>query len=199
MYKMMAIVCGLLFFSVAAHAQRFNAFVGYSYSNFGLYVPQGRSLLAGSPAVSHSLNGWNGSLEAKVLPVLGIVADFSGHYGNETTGLSCSQYIAPFCAGNNGHVSLYSFTFGPQVSFRLGRIVPYARALFGVARYGVSTFVTSESSFADVFGGGIDVSIIPRLSWRVQADAVQTRFPLSSYLSNKQTSLRLSTGLVFRF
>lgn len=199
MYKIMAIVCGLFLFSTAASAQRFNVFAGYSYSRFGLYLPPGRPLLAGSPAVSHSLNGWNGSLEAKVLPILGIVADSSGHYGNETTDLGCSQYTAPFCTSGNGNVTLITFTFGPQVSLRLGRIEPYAHALFGGARYRTSLYVTSQPSFADVLGGGIDVSVIPRIAWRVQADALQTRFSLSPYFPNKQNSLRLSTGLVFRF
>ena len=199
MYKMIALVCGLLLFSTAASAQRVNAFVGYSYSSFGLYLTQGKSLSAGSPAITHHLNGWNGSLEAKVFPFFGIVADFSGHYGNETTEVSCSQYTVPFCSTSNGNVSLYAFTFGPQVSLPLGRFRPYAHALFGAARYRVSTFLMPETSFADLLGGGIDVSLIPRLAWRVQADALQTRFPLSAYLPGKQNSLRLSTGLVLRF
>lgn len=199
MYKIIAIVCALFLFSAAASAQRLNVFAGYSYSRFGLYLPQGRPLSAGSPAVSHSLNGWNGSLEAKVLPILGIVADFSGLYGKETTDLSCSQYTAPFCYSGNGNVTLITFTFGPQVSLRLGRFAPYAHALFGGARYRTSLFVTSQASFADVLGGGIDMAVITRLALRVQADAIQTRFPLSNYLPNKQNSLRLSTGVVFRF
>jgi hypothetical protein len=94
---------------------------------------------------------------------------------------------------------LYTFAVGPQVSLRLGRFEPYAHALFGGALYRVSTFVTSDTSFADVLGGGINVSVIPWLAWRVQADAIQTRFSLSPYLPNKQNSLRLSTGFVFRF
>jgi opacity protein-like surface antigen len=201
MYKLMAIVCGLLFFSTAASAQRFNAFVGYSYSRFGLYLP-GVSVFPGSPPVRHSLNGWNGSFEAKVLPVLGIVADSSGHYGNETIDLGCSQYNVSFCGPRNGYVSLYSLTAGPQVSLRLGRFKPYAHALFGGALYRIAMPVVSQRSFADVLGGGVDVSVIPRIAWRVQADALQTRFPflLSFTTSNNQNhSLRLSTGVVFRF
>jgi hypothetical protein len=81
----------------------------------------------------------------------------------------------------------------------LGRFEPYAHALFGGALYRVSPSPATYTSFADVLGGGIDVSVIPWLAWRVQADAIQTRFYLSDYLPNKQNSLRLSTGLVFRF
>jgi hypothetical protein len=151
-YKMIAIMCGLLLFSTAASAQRFNVFAGYSYSGFG--PVQGQPLLAGSPAVSHSLNGWNGSLEAKILPILGIVADLSGHYGNGTASFSCSP--SPFllaCSPNNANVSLYTFTLGPQISLRLGKFEPYAHVLVGGALH--SAFLRS-GSFADVLGGGVD-------------------------------------------
>jgi hypothetical protein len=203
-YKPMAIVCVLFLFFTAArgNAQRFNAFAGYSYSRFGLYL-YGASVSPGSPPVRHSLNGWNGSLEAKVLPLLGIVADFGGHYGNETIDLGCSQYNITFCSPANGYVTLYTFTAGPQVSFRLGRFKPYAHALFGGARYS-RTFGSPERSFANVLGGGVDVSVIPRIAWRVQADALQTRFFLSPFsggynTSTVQNSLRVSTGVVFGF
>ena len=170
MYKIMAMVCGLFLFSTAAPAQRFNAFAGYSYSSgFGPNLSPGLPLGAGSPGISHRLNGWNGSLEAKVLPVLGIVADFSGHYGNATTDLFCSQYSSPFsCYANNTNVSSYTLAVGPQVSLRLGRFEPYAHALFGGALY---RDPMSHTSFADILGGGINVSVISWVAWRVQADA----------------------------
>jgi hypothetical protein len=88
---------------------------------------------------------------------------------------------------------LYTFTAGPQVSLPLGSFKLYAHALFGGALYRELMFLGSSASFADELGGGIDVSVIPRVAWRLQADALQTRF------SSLQNSLRLSTGLVFRF
>jgi hypothetical protein len=203
MYKIIAIVCGLLLFSTAASAQRFNAFVGYSYSGFGPTLGT-LQLDPLSPKIHHSLNGWNASLEAKVLPVLGIVADFSGHYGNATTDVVCSQYTAPFCYADNENVSLYTLTAGPQISLRLGRFEPFAHALFGadVRKTSTSALVPySDISFADMLGGGISVSVISRLAWRVQADDLQTRFLPRSYssLQNQKNRLRLSTGLLFRF
>jgi hypothetical protein len=193
MYKIVAIVCSVLLFSTAASAQRFNAFIGYSHSGYGPNVSQVLSLFAGSPGINsrHNLNGWNASLEAKVLPILGIVADFSGHYGNETTGLACFLFVRS-CEVINANVSLYTFSAGPQVSLRLGRFEPYAHALFDGALYRVSPL--TDTSFADVLGGGINVSVIPWIAWRVQADAIQTRFSFGH-----QNSLRLPTGLVFRF
>lgn len=199
MSKIMAIVCGLFLFSTAASAQRFNAFVGYSHIGFGpnLYSLQLAPL---SPPLRRSKNGWNASLEAKVLPVLGIVADFSGYYGNSTASLGCSQYVAPFCTAGNANFSLYAFTFGPQVSLPFGRFKPYAHALFGVSLSRPS--LLSGTSFADLLGGGIDISLIPRLAWRAQADVTQTRFSVACCVlseQNSENSLRLSTGLVLRF
>jgi hypothetical protein len=151
MSKIMAIVFGLFLFSTAASAQRFNAFVGYSHIGFGpnLYSLQLDPL---SPPLRRSKNGWNASLEAKVLPVLGIVADFSGYYGNSTASLGCSQYVA-FCGASNANFSLYSFTFGPQVSLPFGGFKPYAHALFGVSLSRPS--LASNNSFADLLGGGM--------------------------------------------
>jgi hypothetical protein len=204
MRKIVVIACALFLFSTAASAQRFNAFVGYSYNRFGPNLPQGLQLDPLSPKIRHSLNGWNASLETKVLPILGIVADFSGHYGNATTDVVCSHYTVPFCYADNENVSLYTLTFGPQVFFRWRRIEPFAHALFGadVRKTSTSALIPySDISFADTLGGGIDVSVIPRLAWRVQADDLQTRFLPRSYssLPNQKNSLRLSTGLVFRF
>lgn len=199
-HKLMAIVCGLFLFLTAARsdAQRFNAFAGISYSGYGPDLSFFQQLPS-SPKIRHSLYGWNGSLEVKVLPVLGIVADFSGHYGTETVGslLLCRGSGPPPFASpctENDRANLYTFMFGPQVSLPLGRFKPYAHALFGAALYReLAFFGGSDTSFSDALGGGVDVSVIPWVAWRVQADALQTRFP------SLQNSLRLSTGVVFRF
>src|ERR1700733_3959164 len=50
-----------------------NVFFGYSYYH--------RS--ASSNLNSESFNGWEGSLEGKVFPHVGIVADLTGHYGSQ--------------------------------------------------------------------------------------------------------------------
>ena len=60
---------------MAASAQiptRGNVFFGYSYGSADF-----------SSTNRTNLNGWNGSLEGKVLPWVGFVADFSGLYGSQ--------------------------------------------------------------------------------------------------------------------
>ena len=168
-----------------------NAFIGYSYLNADL-VPGNRT----------SLNGWNGSVEGKVLPFIGIVADFSGHYGSPgsfTNGLCTpTQGSLPGgCINTNGvSASEHNFLFGPQVSFRVGKFRPFVHALIGVGHISESTsgLSNSSTSFADALGGGLDYHLIPLVSWRIQADTLQTRF-----YSNTQNNVRISTGIVVHF
>jgi len=211
MYKLMAILCVLFLFFTAArgNAQRFHAFGGISYSSYGPTSPSAYGLPPGS--LKHSLIGWNGSLEAKVLPFLGFVADASGHYGNETISslLFCRVFVPPPAMPNcteNHDVNLYAFTGGPQVSLPLGRFRPYAHALFGAALFrdvSPTPYRQSSTSFADELGGGVDVSIIPRVAWRVQADDLQiwsnTSCLAGIFCGRVQNSLRVSTGVVLGF
>jgi Outer membrane protein beta-barrel domain len=176
-YKAVIIVSLLLLSGVAAHAQ-FYAFGGYSYLNADL-----------NSAGRTSLNGWNGSVEGKVLPLLGLVADFSGEYG--------SANIA-FDGASSTSVTIHqhNFLFGPQVSFSVSKFRPFAHALFGASHasdnaLGVSS---SNNAFAYALGGGIDYHLVPLFAWRIQADLLQTRFN-----STSQNDVRIATGLVFHF
>ncbi|HEX8817443.1 MAG TPA: outer membrane beta-barrel protein [Terriglobales bacterium] len=177
MYKAVFIVSLLLLSGVAAHAQ-FYAFGGYSYTHADL-----------NSAGSTSLNGWDGSIEGKVLPLLGLVADFSGGYGSPNIG---------FDGNSSTSVSLhqYNFLFGPQVSFSVSKIRPFAHVLLGASHLSESALgaSTSDNAFAYAIGGGLDYHLVPMFAWRVQADYLQTRFN-----STSQNDVRIATGLVFHF
>ncbi len=108
----------LLFAAGAVYGQGVagvNIFGGYSYLSSGLN-PDGRS----------SLNGWNASIEGRVLPFIGIVGDFSGQYGG-LNGVNCASLISPPVATCGGNVSEHNYLFGPQVSFSVGKFRPFAR------------------------------------------------------------------------
>jgi hypothetical protein len=159
-----------------------NVFFGYSYLNSNAVNSSGTAL-----------NGWNASLEGKVLPFIGIVADLDGHYGSQNL----------FVSGGLGGGSVEStslaehdFLFGPRVSVPAGRFRLFAHALFGVSHISESAggFSNSNTSFGDALGGGIDYRIMRIVGARIQADDLQTRF-----FSGTQNNLRLSVGLVLRF
>ncbi len=154
----------VLFLVIAAGAQiptKGSIFFGYSYNNADF-----------NSAGRQNLNGWEGSLEGKVFPFIGIVADISGHYG----------------VGDGIH----NVIFGPQVSVPIGKFTPFAHALVGVGH--ISGNGSSDTSFSDALGGGIDYRLIPALAWRFQIDSLQTRF-----FSQTQDDVRFSTGIVLRF
>src|SRR5439155_10967973 len=69
--RVMAVSVLLLTFVGVSFAQvpKGNVFVGYSYLSEDI-----------NSSSRPNLNGWEGSLEGKVLPFIGIVADGSGHY-----------------------------------------------------------------------------------------------------------------------
>ncbi len=182
MRKVAIVVCSLFLFVSAASSQvpSGNVFVGYSYYNADL-SSLGRS----------NLNGWNGSLEGKVLPWVGIVADFSGHYGSETVPFRCTG-PGP-CPNVSVNIHEYNFLFGPRVSVSVGKIRPFAEAMFGGGHISTNG-AGSDTSFVTALGGGIDYHLIPLVALRLEGDYVQTRF-----FSTTQNNVRMSTGIVLRF
>jgi opacity protein-like surface antigen len=180
-----SVVSASLIFSAAASAQvptSGNVFFGYSYYSTDL-----------SSIDRANTNGWEASLEGKVVPFLGFVADFDGHYGSENF-VACPVPSGPPCASLNASVTEQNFIFGPRVSFSVGKFRPFAEALFGAAHVNVNNGVGSDTSFATAIGGGIDYKIIKPVAWRFEGDYVQTRF-----FGATQDNVRISTGIVLRF
>ncbi|HLK03392.1 MAG TPA: outer membrane beta-barrel protein [Candidatus Acidoferrum sp.] len=184
--KWKVVVCLLALFSVAVMASaqetpKLDVFVGYSYlrenpSTSGL---NGFNLHGGSASVAYNANNW-----------LSGVADFGGYHANNILG-----------SGIDGTVSTY--LFGPRFSYRRHeRFTPFAQTLFGVAHASGSGFgaTSTSNAFAASFGGGVDVKLFHRLSFRpAQVEYLLTRFPETTSSRETQNNLRLSTGFVFHF
>ena len=202
MTRILTFLFGLSLLSSLAAAQiptKGNIFLGYSYGRVNFSAPT-RPPDAGSivfPSNPANLNGWNGSLEGKVFPFVGIVADLSGYYGSPAFTATCGLILG--CVPTNGHAnaSVYNVLFGPRLSVSVGKVRPFAHALVGVAHVNQSShslFSNSATSFADAVGGGIDYRLIPLVAWRFQLDFLQSRF-----FSKTQDNFRFSTGIVLRF
>jgi len=187
MMRVVSLFSLFLFSSLAlAQIPSGNVFVGYSYTRTDLV-----------PGRATGLNGWNGSVEGKVLPLIGLVADFSGHYGSQSLPQACPLQIVPCIVSQASvDVSEYNFLFGPRLSFRVGKFRPFVHGLIGAShlRESASPVANSDTSFADALGGGLDYHLIPLISWRFQADALQTHF-----FSGSQSNIRFSTGIVVHF
>jgi hypothetical protein len=159
-----------------------NAFFGYSYYSTNL-----------SSIDRANTNGWEASLEGKIVPWVGFVADFDSHYGSQTFPFCEPTPGGIICSSFNTSVTERNFLFGPRVSFPVGRFRPFAEALFGGARVDANG-AGSDTSFATALGGDIDYKIIRPIAWRFQGDYLQTRF-----FGATQNNVRLSTGIVLRF
>ena len=160
-----------------------NIFVGYSYSRENSV-----------PGASHSvsINGWEGSLEGKFAPWVGMVADFGVGYGSENQfpAITCPIGVSP--CGRPTDVKRYTVLFGPRVSVPVGRFTPFAQFLLGAAH--ANDTGSTDTSFATAIGGGLDYRLIHGLALRFQGDNVHTRF-----FGSTQDHLRLSMGIDIRF
>jgi hypothetical protein len=78
----------------------------------------------------------------------------------------------------------------------------HRQTLFGVAHASGSGFGPSSTSiaFAAALGGGVDVKLFPRLSWRpAQVEYLLTRFPETTTNRETQNNLRVSNRRRFPF
>ena len=166
-----------------------NVFFGYSYSGGDAVLHSPLFFRASHTA---SLNGWEGSLEGKFLPWIGIVADLSGRYGSHNVA-ACSIGI---CSNLKINVTTYTFLFGPRVSVSVGKFTPFAHFLVGAGHTNnrATGYSDSDTSLATAVGGGLDYKLIPAVAWRLQGDELHTRF-----FGTTQDHFRFSTGLVIRF
>ncbi|HLK31933.1 MAG TPA: hypothetical protein VKT29_02520 [Terriglobales bacterium] len=202
MKRIPAILLVLWMLATAASAQlpSGNVFFGYSYLHAGVAappIPPDQSGIVASG--STGLNGWNASLEGKFLPLIGVVADFSGNYGSSSGNAICGFIATPCLAVPvNVQTNVYHFLVGPQISFSVGKVRPFAHALLGGAHLNETVkalpFSATDTAFSYALGGGIDYRVLGPLRWRVQGDFLRDRF-----FSGTQNNFRFSTGPVLHF
>jgi opacity protein-like surface antigen len=177
----------LIIFSAAASAlaqepSKIEVFGGYSYLRTDSNLVLGQD--------SH---GWNASINYNLNEVLGVKADFSGHYTDRT-------FANVFVPGStNVEASDFTFLFGPQFSYRKNRkVVPFAHVLLGGFRRKISVQSlgsSADTAFGAAFGGGLDIKLTDGLAFRL----VQADYLLSRFSGFTQNNLRVGTGLVVRF
>jgi hypothetical protein len=163
----------------------------------------------------HSLNGGGGSLGYNWNEYLGIKLDLQGYTSN-TTGFNIPPN-STFPSGLSGNVQGNMFTFlaGPQFKVRSHFIQPFAHLLFGGAHTNVygNAFKTlcgplagncaitkapTAEAFAMEFGGGVDIPINKKISFRpAQIDYLLTRFSNPFTKTNNQNNLHFSAAIVF--
>lgn len=185
MLKAACVGVALFLFAGLASAQvptSGNIFFGYSFENASASALDGLT--------RPNLQGWEGSLEGKLAPWIGLVTDFSGHYGSQT--FVALTPNGPVDMKVTGHQ--YEVLFGPRVSVPVGKITPFGEFMIGLAHIGSNGAFATNTSFATALGGGIDYRLFRPIAVRVEGDYLHT-----SFFSTSQNNIRLSTGIVFRF
>ncbi len=185
---------------------KFELFLGYSYWRAVPYSNGNRieSMNGGSTSLAYNLNNH-----------VGLVFDFAGFgadslkFNSPGAGFSPSRVV-------NADGKVFTFMFGPRVSFRdHARFTPFLQVLGGAAHATEVTLdicnapiyacipLPTETAFVMTAGGGLDYRLNHRLALRLfQAEYMLTRFqdPTSVTGANGwQNNVRLSTGIVFRF
>ncbi|MDR3764556.1 MAG: hypothetical protein P4M01_10710 [Acidobacteriota bacterium] len=196
MAKRFALVMALLLIMAAATFAQVpsagNVFVGYSLARVDAgWGTQG------------NINGWEVSAEGKVAPFVGMVLDLGTTYG--PLPIPNSQLFGTSGMAT-GESTLVTYMVGPRVSVKVGRFRPFAHVLVGGAHlhqnvtHYADAYVHGETALADDFGGGVDYRIMPHIGFRLQGDALQTRFR-DDYPVNTgvKTNIRGSAGIVFNF
>ena len=169
-----------------------------------------------------NLRGFNLAITRNIHKYVGIKADYSIHFRND-------NFTIPAGTGNVD-TKVQNFVGGLQFKDNQGegRWKPFAHAMAGFANqretvdspqlstlFGVNDFSTNETSFAMVFGGGLDIKLNKRIDVRViQADlnvinrTEQQVGPTTvavpgapvgtiyTFPGTTQTNLRLSFGIV---
>jgi hypothetical protein len=140
--------------------------------------------------------GFNGLEVAVGCPVqryINLTGSYSFHRrSEESAGTQTSANIHDFMGG-------VFFRDTTRANFK-GRILPFARVQAGITLHRFSshsgTFSSSgsETGFAAALGGGFDVGINNRVSWR----AIQFDYNPNRVNDTWQHNFRLSTGLVLR-
>ena len=156
-----------------------------------------------------TLPGWHFAVNGNVNKWFSLVADFSGHYKSSSSRLRFNNLGSPtFSSKIKLDEKIHTVMVGPRYSYRSKkRITPFAHTLFGVARtdenreaiIGDTGFLSEShntTSFAAVFGAGLDVKLNNSLALRAfQADYLVSRLGFFSEKNN----FRASFGIVFRF
>src|SRR6202140_4135849 len=124
-------VAGVLFFFAglaSAQIPSRNIFLGFSYERTNSTAFSGSNLV--TTTFSHpNLHGWEASFEGKVLPLVGIVGDVSGHYGSQSFVEVTPN--GPQSINVTGHEQEY--LVGPRLSIPVGKFTPFAELMVGAA------------------------------------------------------------------
>jgi hypothetical protein len=137
------------------------------------------------------MQGGKAEFRAALSSRIGFVGELAGHHASNIN------------SAQEG-IGLLSYLFGPRFCWQIHRFTPFAQVLVGGVHGFDATFPSRNNStivpdaFAMAAGGGINIDLSRHLAIRpFQADYLLTMLPNTA--SNRQNSLRVGAGIVFKF
>lgn len=207
MRKLLLLFAILLVWAPASFAQDYSNwefFIGYAHerANNGADRLDRRGVAINSNGTTQRVdfiskripyNGGTAEVVANVTRHIGLVANFSATFAN-------TDFVDALTGRRfNARVSRYLLLGGPRYNWRNdSAFIPYAHALFGVARYQAkfhngdfSCPDTSETAFAMALGGGLDIKAGSHIDIR----AAQVDYLPVFFSHGREDGLRFSTGV----
>lgn len=186
----MAVIATIMLFSctrlaTAQDTAKVEVFGGYSY------MP-----LEALP----DFHGFGVSVTGNWNRMMGITADFSGHFATEKP----SSLVGTPPPQSRSELRGYFLLFGPQLRLpSRGRLQPFGHALLGLSHRSLrvfmsgapSTLVIDDTGFSAALGGGLDIHVNRRLAIR----AVRADYLFSRLGNLNHHDFRYSGGIVIRF
>ena len=175
LFSMIIMACAASFtFAQSDDYNKVDVYVGFSHArvDFG--------------GDSEGFNGVEGAVTGNISRYVGLKGDYAFHRKN-------------FDFATNVDIKARTHTFVGGVQFKDNsketKVKPFAHLMAGFTAARVSGFVSdSETGFAGVIGGGVDIKISPRVDFRaIQFDYNPTRLG-----GETQHNFRVGIGVVFR-
>jgi opacity protein-like surface antigen len=174
-FLLLVVLCAS--FAVAQDGSKASVFGGYQYNNLGITNGIDRQ----------TLHGWNFDAAANLKKNFSLVGDVGGAYKSVDV------------LGVTAKMRVHSFMFGPRVNAPMGKVTPFAQAVFGVAHISGEALGQGDSTnkFGMAFGGGVDYDVNKSVAIRLgKVDYFVIR--VGEGLDN-MNAFRYSTGVVFKF
>jgi opacity protein-like surface antigen len=157
--------------------------------------------------------GFEATVTRNLHRYFGIMGDFSAHFSRDqgpiTLAPPCAQPPCPSVTQRAElNPRLFNFLAGPEIKGRnRTRLTPFAHALFGMT-HTTATFKTSgpaltlsrtdaDTGFAMTFGGGLEVRVLSRVSFRTSLDYSKAFVGSSALPPQRVRSVGYSAGIVF--
>ena len=204
---LIALLCLYSIPAIAADGSLLEVFGEYSYLRFNPTLPG---------IQNRSFNGGGGGITFNLYKYLGIKAEFMG-YGSTNytiptgTAIPGSSPPAVTTVPITTQGNMFTYLFGPQVTYRSSKVNVFGEILFGGSNsngyanvaealngVGANVATGTQHPFTMAVGGGLDVKVTKSIALRpIEIDYLLTRYTNPFTETNNQNNFRYVGGIVF--